>query len=259
MHITYKEDTISEYEIEKISFSEKIWQFIRFTVVTGMIFSISFFALNFSAYKQIFEGVVNPDAQAKAQEALETAAGEGNKEINPSLFLPVLPDKKDIRKAFVWPDAPIVPTDDRLVVPKLGKSVPLVHMGTEHIEGENWNDLEQQIQDGLRKGVVHYPGTAKPGQFGNVFMTGHSSYYPWDPGQFKDVFATLGKLEIGDRYYVYYNQIKYTYEIIDKREVKPSNVMVLEQPHDKKISTLMTCTPVGTTLRRLIITAEQVT
>jgi len=258
MNITYKED-INGYEIGKISFFEKIWQFIRFTVVTGMIFSISFFALNFSAYKQIFEGVINPDAQAKAQETLEAAAGEGNKGIDPSLLLPVLPDKKDVRKSFVWPNAPIVPTDNRLVVPKLGKSVPLVYMGTEHIEGENWNDLEKQIQDGLRKGVVHYPGTAKPGQFGNVFLTGHSSYYPWAPGGFKDVFATLGKLEVGDRYYVYYNQIKYAYEIVDKREVQPSNVTVLEQPHDKKISTLMTCTPVGTTLRRLIITAEQVT
>ena len=256
MHISYQDKTIG-FIPERISFSEKIWQFIRFTVVTGMIFSISFFALNYSAYKQIFEGIVNPDAQAKAQETLEAAAGEGLGE-GASLLLPVLPDKKDVRKTFVWPDMPIVPTDNRLVIPKLGKSVPLVAMTTEHIEGENWNELEKQIQDSLRGGVVHYPGTAKPGQYGNVFMTGHSSYYPWDSGKFKDVFATLSKLEVGDRYYIYYNQIKYTYEVVDKKEVKPSNVSVLEQPHDEKVSTLMTCTPVGTTLRRLIITAEQV-
>ena len=241
-------------DIQKISFSERIWQFIRFTVVTGMIFVISFFALNFSAYKQIFEGVINPDAQARAQEILADAAGEGLGEG----FLPVLPDKKEVRKSFAWIDMPIAPTDNRLVIPKLGKSVPLISMSCEHIEGEDWNELEKQIQDSLRGGVVHYPGTAKPGQYGNVFMTGHSSYYPWDPGKFKDVFATLSKLEVGDRYYVYYDQIKYTYEIVDKKEVQPSNVEVLYQPQDEKVSTLMTCTPVGTTLRRLIITAEQI-
>ncbi len=257
MHINYK-DEITDLE-QKISFSEKFWQFVRFTVVTSIIFSVSFFALNFGAYKQIFDGVINPDAQAKAQEILEDAAGEGSKEVDPSLLLQVLPDEKDIlRKQFAWIDMPIAPTDNRLVIPKLGKSVPLVTMSTENIEGEDWNELENQIQDGLRGGVVHYPGTAKPGQFGNVFMTGHSSYYPWDSGKFKDVFATLGKLDVGDRYYVYYDQIKYVYKVVDKQEVQPSNVTVLNQPHDEKTSTLMTCTPVGTTLRRLIIKAEQI-
>ncbi|MFC1729806.1 sortase [candidate division KSB1 bacterium] len=256
MHISYKNENIGA-EIEKFSFSEKIWQFVRFVVVTGMIFVVSFFTLNYSAYRQIFQGIVNPDAQAKAQEFFEAAAGEGSK-IDPSLLLPVLPDEKDVRKSFSWVDIPIVPTDNRLVIPKLGKSVPLVNMSAEHIEGENWNELEKQIQEGLRGGVVHYPGTAKPGQNGNVFLTGHSSYYVWDKGEFKDVFATLSKLEVGDRYYVYYDQSKYIYEVNEKKEVKPSNVDVLYQPNDEKISTLMTCTPVGTTLRRLIITADQV-
>jgi len=256
MHIEYKKE-IKGMQIEKFSISEKFWQFIRFCVVTGIIFSVSFFALNFSAYKEIFSGVLNPGEQAKAQEILESATQEGSNKSDSS-FLLLLPDKKSELKSFEWVDIPVVPTDNRLVVPKLGKSIPLVNMSVENIEGENWNDLEKQIQDGLKLGVVHYPGTAKPGQYGNVFMTGHSSYYPWDPGKFKDVFATLGKLEVGDRYYVYYDQKKYTYQVVDKKEVKPNNVDVLSQPTDKKISTLMTCTPVGTTLRRLIITGQQI-
>lgn len=255
MHIPYREDIIG-LEFAKTSFSEKIWQFIRFCVVTGLIFTISFFILNFSAYRQIFSDLVNPGAQVHAQEVLGGAAGEGR--ASSSLLLPLLPDKKDTTTTYSWLDLPIVPTDDRLVVPKIGKSVPLVHMDTNSIQGQNWNELEKQIQSGLKQGVVHYPGTAKPGQYGNVFMTGHSSYYPWDSGKFKDVFAQLGKLDVGDRYYVYYSQKKYAYEIISKKEVNPNNVDVLKQPVDQKISTLMTCTPVGTTLRRLIITAKQV-
>lgn len=257
MHIPYQNETIGQDPL-KISFAEKIWHFIRFSVVTGLIFSVSFFALNFSAYRAIFAGVINPEAIARAQEILEESVGEGSSVVDGSLLLPVLPDKKQVRKSFDWIDMPIMPTDDRLVIPKLGKSVPLVHTSIENLQGENWGELEDQIQDDLLKGVVHYPGTAKPGQFGNVFLTGHSSYYPWVKSDYKDVFATLGQLDIGDRYYIYYDQQKYTYEIKEKYEVTPDKVEVLAQPKDKKVSTLMSCVPVGTTLRRLIIKAEQV-
>ncbi len=243
--------------VPEISLVEKFWQFIRFTVVTGMVFVVSFFALNFNAYRQIFTGVFNPEVQAKTQETLEFA-NESGKGVDASDLLPVLPDKKEERKSFAWLNFSIAPTDNRLVIPKLGKSIPIVDTGAEQIQGENWAQLEKQIQSALQTGVVHYPGTAKPGQYGNVFITGHSSYYPWDPGQYKDVFATLSKLEVGDRYYVYYKQTQFAYEVTEKKEVKPSNVEVLKQPIDEKISTLMTCSPVGTTLRRLIITAKEV-
>ncbi len=256
MHINFEQST-GNYQ-QKITIGDKIWQFVRFTVVTGIIFSISFFFINFTAYKQILATVINPEAQAQAEKVLDNATGNTKRVVDQSKLLPVLPDKKETRKKFDWVDFSVAPTDNRLVIPKLGKSVPLVNMSTQHIEGENWKDLEGQIQDGLREGVVHYPGTAKPGQFGNVFLTGHSSYYPWDPGQFKDVFALLGKLDVNDRFYVYYDQIKYTYQIYEKVEVQPSNVDVLSQPKNKRVATLMTCTPVGTALRRLIIKADQV-
>lgn len=241
---------------EEITMSDKLWQMIRFLVVTGLIFSLSFFVINFQAYHQILASVIDPSARSEAQEVLGSQTG--TVDIDPDLLLPVLEGDKDIKKRYDWLDFPVVPTDNRLVIPKLGKSVPLVNMTTEHIEGENWAELENQIQAGLQQGVVHYPGTAIPGQVGNVFITGHSSYYPWDPGQFKDVFAVLGQLEVGDEYFVYYDQKPYTYKVTEKFEVTPDNVDVLQQPHDKKISTLMTCTPVGTTLRRLIVRAEQV-
>ncbi len=245
--------------VEKIAISDRIWQLVRFTVVTGMIFAISFFLINFTAYKQILTSVFDPEVQAKAEKVLNESTGSGVRNLEADkLLLPVLPDKKEVRKTFNWIDYPVAPTDNRIVIPKLGKSVPIVEMSTEPIEGENWADLEKQIQGGLQNGVVHYPGTAKPGQFGNVFITGHSSYYPWDPGQFKDVFALLGKLEKGDQFIVYYDQKRFAYKVYDKVEVQPDNVSVLEQPNDKKLATLMTCTPVGTALRRLIIKAEEI-
>lgn len=239
---------------EEATVGDKIWQMIRFAVVTGMIFAVSFFALNYQAYTSILANVLNAEGQVEAQKVLTASASA----IDPDLLLPVIEGESETQKSYAWLDFPVVPTDNRLVIPKLGKSVPLVNMSAENIEGENWADLEKQIQSGLQQGVVHYPGTASPGQVGNVFITGHSSYYPWAPGQFKDVFAVLGQLEIGDEYYVYYDQKKYTYKVREKYEVTPDNVNVLQQPHDKKVSTLMTCVPVGTTLRRLIIRADDI-
>ncbi len=238
----------------KVTIGDRIWQIIRFAVVSGIIFVISFSVINVQAFKSIIASVIDPETQEAREELLTTAAV--GREIDESLLLPVLNGDKDAQKSFDWLDFPIVPTDNRLVIPKIGKSVPIVEMGTENVVGENWDELEEQIQDGLRDGVVLYPGTAKPGQIGNSFITGHSSYYPWDPGKFKDVFALLEQLEIGDEYYVYYNQKKFTYKIREKFEVYPDDVSVLQQPQNERISTLMSCIPVGTTLRRLILRAE---
>jgi LPXTG-site transpeptidase (sortase) family protein len=57
---------------------------------------------------------------------------------------------------------------------------------------------------------------------------------------------------------VYYGGDRHTYRVTKKYEVKPSDVSVLDQPTTQRIATLMTCTPVGTTLRRLIVQAEEI-
>jgi sortase A len=123
---------------------------------------------------------------------------------------------------------------------------------------EDWKQVEEDMQESLRDGVVHYPGSAKPGHAGNFFITGHSSYYPWNDGDFKDVFARLHELVAGDTYSVYYGGDLHTYRVLSKKEVRPSDVSVLDQPTDKRVATLMTCTPIGTTLRRLIVLAEEI-
>ncbi|AKM82769.1 TPA: class E sortase [Candidatus Berkelbacteria bacterium] len=149
-----------------------------------------------------------------------------------------------------WAANATIPTaylnQSRIIIPKIHVDAPI-----------NWNVKEDDILKSLENGVAHYQDTAKPGQIGNIFITGHSSYYIWSKGSYKDVFALLDKLSAGDKIYVQYNGANFIYEVTNAQIVSPNNLTVLNPTNDKTLS-LMTCTPVGTNLKRLIITAKQV-
>lgn len=234
---------------------EKIKDALKFIVYTAVIFSISFFAMNFSAYAAIMQNYFNP-------EALKQEEAQINKAVAPKETKQVLLDetvhKKEIRKQFPKLAMQVSPPGNYIIIPKIGKTAPIVEMENDLALNTLPGEFEKEVQDALQGGVLHYPGTALPGQYGNTFITGHSSYYFWDPGKYKDVFALLEKLEVGDIYYIYYNQQKYTYKVREKKVVSPDNIEVLNQPKDRKISTLMTCTPVGTAINRLILVADEI-
>ncbi|PCI25722.1 hypothetical protein COB57_00715 [Candidatus Peregrinibacteria bacterium] len=224
----------------------------HFLITFMFIFVISFAVMNFSGIKSIASYYFSSgESEALLEEVVEVVMGD---------IKPLVPAgaKKMVEKSVPPLKTTISPLDYRLVIPKLGVNVPIGKMSDQYISDDLWSEFEGEIQNSLRNGVVHYPGTANPGEFGNVFVTGHSSYYPWDKGNYKDVFAKLILLDIGDEYYIYFNQKKYSYRIRDKREVDPSEVGVLEQPEGVKLATLMTCWPLGTVLHRLILIAEEV-
>lgn len=134
--------------------------------------------------------------------------------------------------------------DNTLEIPKIGVFAPIV-----------WNVKENEVLDKLREGVAHLQGSALPDSSSNVFITGHSSNYWWDKGKYKQVFALLDKLVAGDEIKVSYQNKIYLYKVRDVKVVKPSQVEVLN-PTSTPTLTLMTCTPVGTTLNRLIVTTQ---
>ncbi len=138
--------------------------------------------------------------------------------------------------------------DNMLFVPKIGVQAPIMYANT---------NAPAEINKLLLEGVVHYPKTAMPGEKGNVFITGHSSYYWWSKGKYNTVFSILDKVVVGDVVYVNYGGTRYTYKISNVKVVSPDNLSVLAQGDDYTL-TLMTCTPVGTSYKRLIVTANQI-
>ena len=133
----------------------------------------------------------------------------------------------------------------RLVIPKIGVEAPII-----------WNVNETELKTKLLEGVVHSRGTALPGQQGNIFLIGHSSYYPWVNSPYKNVFTLLDQLRKGDKIFIKYSSTVFSYEVIGSRVVAADDTSVMNQGQDY-ILTLMTCVPIGTNLNRLIVTARQ--
>lgn len=239
---------------KKIKKTSTLREIFSFALTAATIFLVLFTGLNYQAFSQIVEKKLYPDKYTDAQIELQNALSKNN---NFPKLLPTAGMKRENSKDFPDLNLTIAPLDNRIIIPKIGKNIPIMEIGEDTLVNEDWKTLEKEIQEGLRNGVVHYPGTAVPGQNGNTFITGHSSYYPWDDGRYKDVFALLHDLDVGDTFVVYWDQKKYDYVITERKVVSPEDTSVLDQPTDRKIATLMTCTPVGTAKNRLIIVAEE--
>jgi sortase A len=140
--------------------------------------------------------------------------------------------------------------DAHLTIAQAGVDAPIIY-------GVNGID-ESGFQQALQHGVVHYPGTALPGQTGNTVIFGHSSGQVWAPGDYKFVFARLEDLQTNNKIELEYKGVRYVYRVTGKKVVPPTDVSVLQPIEGNNILTLITCTPVGTNKNRLIITAEQI-
>jgi sortase A len=165
----------------------------------------------------------------------------------------VSPGAIDPQNIVVDPNSNVhVSPEPRLIIPKINVDVPVIYnVGYDH---------DSQMA-AMNKGVAHFaiPGAdSVPGQLGNTVFSGHSSNDLFDPGDYKFIFAQLDKLQVGDTIYVNYNSIRYTYSVSTKEVVKPTNVNSLLGMNDKPYLTLITCTPLGTALNRLLIKAEQI-
>ncbi len=169
----------------------------------------------------------------------------------PAIAASAREDNRDYTLISSWFDEPVKLsehdnpqlTDYRLSIPKLGITNAWVQIGG----------------DDLKKKLIHYPDTAVPGQMGNAVVFGHSVLPQFfNPKNYLTIFSTLHTLESGDKIIIDYDGVKYEYLIEKMFEVPPTDVSVLEQRYDGRYLTVITCTPPGTYLRRLVVRARLV-
>jgi sortase A len=116
------------------------------------------------------------------------------------------------------------------------------------------NAVVSTVDNDLASHLVNYGGTAIPGEKGNAVVFGHSTLPQlYDAKSYKTVFTYLYELSPGDEIIVNVGKSTYKYQVQNITVVDPENTSILEQSFDDSYLTLVTCTPPGTTWKRLVV------
>jgi LPXTG-site transpeptidase (sortase) family protein len=134
--------------------------------------------------------------------------------------------------------------NDWVYYPSLGIEAPV-----------EWDIEDQFVKKVLPDELVHLKGTGKPETGGEGLIVGHSSYYWWSKGKYKTVFAPLIRSKKDDQIIIKRLDRVYLYKVTDILEMKSTAKLDLKTSGQSNMY-FMTCIPVGTNLRRLVIKAE---
>lgn len=147
---------------------------------------------------------------------------------------------------------PELPTTEyELWVTELGIKVPIIL----DVPGTD----ERAYLDALKHGVAQYAGTPKPGNPGNSFIFGHSSYFDGAEGEYNQIFERLNELSKNETFTIHHQTETYTYRVFQSAQIRDDDFTVLDQPDgEQEIVTLMTCWPPGTIAKRWVVQAERI-
>jgi sortase A len=133
------------------------------------------------------------------------------------------------------PPPPAAPTGSAVAIIR----IPKINLEKAVVEGTGVDDL--------KKGPGHYTGTPLPGQPGNAAIAGHRTTYGAP-------FGDIGELQPGDEIQVSTRQGSFRYIVKEQKVVSPSQVDVLDQTSDNRL-TLTTCHPKYSASKRLVVIA----
>ena len=115
------------------------------------------------------------------------------------------------------------------------------------------NALVKVDSNDLSNSLAHLPGSALPGEKGNVFVSGHSALSSLFNMK-NAVFANLLGLQKGDQIIVDAAGIKFTYQVIEFKVIDSKDLSVILPPDSiGRYISLMTCVPPGLNFKRLVI------
>lgn len=118
--------------------------------------------------------------------------------------------------------------------------IPAINIDAQVVAGDDWEQL--------KKGVGHHPGTANPGERGNVVLSAHDDI-------FGEIFRHLDQLKPGDEVIVYSGNQRYRYVITAQRIIRPTQVEVMQPTSDPTV-TLISCYPYLVDTQRIAVFAQ---
>lgn len=138
-----------------------------------------------------------------------------------------------------------IPTNNQgysITIPKIKAFAPV-------IPNVNPWQKEEYLQ-ALSKGIAQAKDNPS-------FFFAHSSDLPWRMTRYNTAFLRLGELQPGDLIIVNKNDTKYQYKVVEKKEVWPTEIQYAKEANQNRL-VLMTCTPVGTSFKRLLVFAQPI-
>lgn len=249
-----EENFLEENFDEKyFTYQNKVWplfpnlhqinKFLFYSLTAIAVFLIAFVSLNFSAvylrwvfYEKNEKISYDTNASKQLSPADFQRMFQGNNQSNPNESSTGTSTSYKVNYTELA---------NSIAISKINIKAPLVF---------STGTSQKELNDALNQGVIIYPGSALPGQDGEVFLSGHSSIFPWVKTQYGQVFTLLDKLEPGDIISLVYDHFQYDYRVIGKKILLPKEVNISNTK--EPILTLMTCWPIGTALKRLVVRAE---
>jgi LPXTG-site transpeptidase (sortase) family protein len=201
---------------------------IIFLIIFLVIFSASVFIFNGRfIYAQIKYSAIGPPSLSDLTEKVDTN--------NSKVGYSPLPKAEHV-------------LPEKLAIPSLGIEAPIVMAQS---------DNEVALQKDLERGVILLPGSSNLNQKGTMVIMGHSSAYPWYKGQYGSIFALLNKLNVNDEIIVFSKDKQYIYKVLGK-EIKAPKDLVFQTQENEPILYLVSCWPVNTAWKRIVIKTVQV-
>ncbi len=235
---------LNEKDLEKIFANKKkdsqiadiiasiIWKVVSFA---GIV-CICYLAINFYGFKDKVQYWYKNDF--KAEPAIDRA------EPAVSQLVSIIEKKQEPAKREIQPDM----AENSIKIPTINVNAPI-----------SWrvNNLPKEVSQGLSNGVIQVNGTALPGEKGNIYITGHSSNYVWVKQKYNSIFSNISKLVVGDMVYVKFGKEVYVYKVYDQKIVASNDLSILDPTNESRL-TLATCWPLGTSLKRMVVLANQI-
>jgi LPXTG-site transpeptidase (sortase) family protein len=195
-------------------------EFIIFLIIFLIVFSISVFVFNGRyIYAQIKYSFIGAPSISKLPDSISDKEGD---------------------KEYILPN--------RLMIPSLAIEAPVVI---------SQSTTEVGFQKDLEKGIIYLPGSSALNEKGTMVIMGHSSAYPWYKGQYGSIFALLNKLNIDDEILVFSQNKTYTYRVLQK-EIKAPKDLVFQTQKEESVLYLVSCWPINTSWKRIVIKTIQV-
>lgn len=161
---------------------------------------------------------------------------------------------KELQHAWAQP-APVVSATPRPTAIAQGAAIAIIRIPR---LGRDYHEvvIEGVSHEDLKLGPGHYPGTAMPGQLGNMVISGHRTTY-------SAPFNRVDELRPGDAIVLETRDTWFTYRVTGEQIVAPTAIEVTyavpghkNAVPTKRLLTLTTCNPKYSASQRLIVDAQ---